>query len=83
MCVPVSPIDLQKPEESKPPSWLARTKVFLKEAWQELNMVSFPPWPEVRASALTVLLFILLVGVFVFAVDQLCERYLDPLMFRR
>ena len=79
----MSPVDLQKPEVTKPLTRLARIKVFLEEAWQELKMVTFPAWPEVRTSVLAVLLFILIVGGFAFLVDQLCERYLDPLMFRR
>lgn len=78
----MSPVDLQEPQVKKPPARLARAKLFVKEAWQELKMVTFPTWPEVRASVLAVLLFILIVGGFVFLVDQLCQRYLDPLMFR-
>lgn len=45
-------------------------------------MVTFPTWPEVRASALTVLIVIFLLGAYVILVDQLCQRYLDPLIFR-
>jgi preprotein translocase SecE subunit len=78
----VSTVDLQEPEERKPLTWLARVTAFLKEVRHELKMVSFPTWPEVRASALTVLLVIFLLYAFVFLVDQLCERYLEPLMFR-
>lgn len=77
----MSTVDLQELEERKPLTWLARARVFLKEVRQELKMVSFPTWPEVRASALTVLLVIFLLGAYIFLVDQLCERYLDPLVF--
>ena len=77
----MSKVDLQEPEERKP-TWLARVRVFLREVRRELGMVSFPTWPEVRGSTLTVLLVIFLLGAFVFLVDQLCQRYLDPLLFR-
>lgn len=78
----MSTVDLQEPEESKPLTWLARVRAFLKEVRQELKMVTFPTWPEVRASALTVLIVIFLLGAYVILVDQLCQRYLDPLIFR-
>lgn len=78
----MSTVDLQEPEERKPLTWLARVRAFLKEVRQELKMVTFPTWPEVRASALTVLLVIVLLGTYVILVDQLCQRYLDPLIFR-
>lgn len=78
----MSTVDLQEPEERKPLTWLARVRAFLKEVRQELKMVTFPTWPEVRASALTVLIVIFLLGVYVVLVDQLCQRYLDPLIFR-
>ena len=79
----MSTADLQEPEERKPLSWLARVRAFLKEVRQELKMVTFPTWPEVRASALTVLIVIFLLGAYVILVDQLCQRYMDPLIFRR
>lgn len=78
----MSTVDLQEPEERKPLTWLARVRAFLKEVRQELKMVTFPTWPEVRASALTVLIVIFLLGAYVILVDQLCQRYLDPLIFR-
>ena len=78
----MSTLDLQEPEERKPLTWLARARMYLKEVRQELKMVSFPTWPEVRASALTALLVIFLLGAYIFLVDQLCKRYLDPLIFR-
>lgn len=78
----MSTVDLQEPEERKPLTWLARVKAFLKEVRQELKMVTFPTWPEVRASALTVLIVIFLLGAYVVLVDQLCQRYLDPVIFR-
>lgn len=78
----MSTVDLQEPEERKPLTWLARVKAFLKEVRQELKMVTFPTWPEVRASALTVLIVIFLLGAYVVLVDQLCQRYLDPLICR-
>lgn len=78
----MSTVDLQEPEERKPLTWLARVRAFLKEVRQELKMVTFPTWPEVRASALTVLIVIFLLGAYVVLVDQLCQRYLDPLIFR-
>ena len=78
----MSTVDLQEPEERKPLTWLARVRTFLKEVRQELKMVTFPTWPEVRASALTVLVVIFLLGAYVILVDQLSQRYLDPLIFR-
>lgn len=78
----MSTVDLQEPEERKPLTWLAKVRAFLKEVRQELKMVTFPTWPEVRASALTVLIVIFLLGAYVVLVDQLCQRYLDPLIFR-
>ena len=78
----MSTLDLQEPEERKPLTWMARVRAFLREVWQELKMVTFPPWPEVRASALTVLIVIFLLGAYVILIDQLCQRYLDPLIFR-
>ena len=78
----MSTVDLQEPEERKPLTWLARVRAFLKEVRQELKMVTFPTWPEVRASALTVLIVIFLLGAYVILVDQLSQRYLDPLIFR-
>lgn len=79
----MSTVDLQEPEERKPLTWLARVRAFLKEVRQELKMVTFPTWPEVRASALTVLIVIFLLGAYVILIDQLCQRYLDPLIFRQ
>ena len=78
----MSTVDLQEPEERKPLTWLARVRTFLKEVRQELKMVTFPTWPEVRASGLTVLVVIFLLGAYVILVDQLSQRYLDPLIFR-
>ena len=78
----MSTVDLQELEERKALTWLARVRAFLKEVRQELKMVTFPTWPEVRASALTVLIVIVLLGTYVILVDQLCQRYLDPLIFR-
>lgn len=78
----MSTVDLQEPEERKPLTWLARVRAFLKEVRQELKMVTFPTWAEVRASALTVLIVIVLLGMYVILVDQLCQGYLDPLIFR-
>ena len=76
-------IDSQEPGGKKRLWSVTRIKVFLAEVLQELKMVSFPTWREVRSTTAIVLIVIFILGAYIFLVDQLCERYLDPLMFRR
>ena len=57
--------------------------MFFSEIMQELKMVCFPTWREVRSTTTIVLIVIFILGAYIFVVDQLCERYLDPVMFRR
>lgn len=77
------PIDSQEPEKTKKPTWLAKIRIFLAEVKQELNMISFPTWQEVRERVIIVLVVIFVLSVYIFVVDQLCKRYLDPTMFWR
>jgi len=62
---------------------LARIRVFLEEAWQELKMVNFPTWRQVRARSAIVLFFIILLASYIYLVDQICNWLLDPLLFRK
>ena len=77
------PIDSQEPEKMKKPTWLARIRIFLAEVKQELKMISFPTWQEVRDRVIIVLVVIFVLSAYIFMVDQLCKRYLDPMMFQR
>jgi len=79
----VVPIDSQAPEKMKTPTWLAKIRIFLAEVRQELMMISFPTWQEVREQVIIVLVVIFVLSAYIFLVDQLCKRYLDPVMFWR
>jgi preprotein translocase SecE subunit len=76
-------VHIEEPEERERPGWFAKTRVFLEEAWQELKMVTFPTWREVRARSAIVLLFIILLASYIYLVDQICNQLLNPLLFRR
>ena len=77
------PIDSQAPEKMKKRTWLAKIRIFLAEVRQELMMISFPTWQEVRERVIIVLVVIFVLSAYIFLVDQLCKRYLDPVMFWR
>ena len=75
------PIDAQEPERMKRPTRLAKIRVFLAEVKQEWKMISFPTGQEVRERVIIVLVVIFVLSAYIFVVDQLCKRYLDPMMF--
>lgn len=77
------PLDSQEPEKMKKPTWLAQIRIFLVEVKQELKMISFPTRQEVRERVIIVLVVIFVLSGYIFMVDQLCKRYLDPMMFQR
>jgi len=79
----VSLVHIGKPEERERPGWFAKIRVFLGEAWQELKMVTFPAWRDVRARSAIVLLFIILLAPYIYLVDQICNWLLNPLLFHR
>lgn len=77
------PIDSQEAEKMKRPTWLTKIRTFLSEVKQEFKMISFPAWQEVRERVIIVLVVIFVLSAYIFVVDQLCKRYLDPMLFQR
>lgn len=78
----LSPIEAQEPEERKQLTWLGRIKLFLAEVKQEMKMVSWPMWSEVRSSVAIVLIFVFLLSVYIYVVDQVCEQLREWIMSR-
>ena len=76
------PVETQEVEKRKRLKWLANIRVFLSEVKQELKMISFPSWREVRAQTVIVLIVIFVLSAYVLVLDLICQKYLDPIMFR-
>lgn len=79
----MSLVQIGQPEEREGPGWFPKIRVFLEEAWQELKMVTFPRWRDVRARSAIVLFFIILLASYIYLVDQICNWLLNPLLFHR
>ena len=79
----MSPVHIGEPEERERPKWFAKVRVFLEEAWQELKLVTFPTWRDVRARSAIVIFFIVLLASYIYLVDRICNWLLNPLLFHR
>ena len=60
--------------------WFQKARAFFREMVGELKKASWPGWRELRCSTLTVLIGIVLLGVFVGAVDMSLYHMVDLLM---
>ena len=60
--------------------WFQKARAFVREMVGELKKASWPGWRELRRSTLTVLIGIVLLGVFVGAVDMSLYHMVDLLM---
>jgi preprotein translocase subunit SecE len=77
------PVYVEEPEESVRLGWLAKIRVFLSEVREELKMLTFSPWQEVRSMMAMVIFVISLLASYLYILDQISKRLLDPLLFHR
>ena len=51
--------------------YLARLTMYIQQTREELRKCTWPTWDELKGSTVVIMLTILMLGVFTFAVDQL------------
>jgi preprotein translocase SecE subunit len=61
--------------------YVARLTVFFQETWHELKpgRCSWPSWPELRGSTALIGITIMLLGVFVFVLDLVFNKFVKIL----
>lgn len=80
---------MEKGEEGGKPTWLAeatnwlpekfrQVKTFFAEVKSELKKVTWPSWPEVRATTIVVIATTVFFGFYLFGIDLLLSQ-----VFRR
>ena len=67
---------------SGPLGWWARAKDFLVKVREEVGRVSWPTQREVQATTIVVIIFSLIMGLYLFAVDAAFNKLVE-FIFRR
>jgi preprotein translocase subunit SecE len=67
-------------EGRRPPGWFI--KRFISESWGELQKVEWPTRPQVIQGTVVVLLACLIVGVYLFAADEVFKRLVQHVLLR-
>jgi len=60
-------------------SWPERIKAFYNDVRTEMKKVTAPPWKEVRATTIVVIITVFLFGAFFWIVDLILTQSLDQL----
>lgn len=55
---------------------VAKTRTYISEVMDELKKVTWPDWPQLKNATLVILVFILIVSLVIFAMDQVVSRVL-------
>jgi len=63
--------------------WFTALLAYLADVRREMKDVSFPAWPEIRSTTITVMMVVLAIAAYVYVVDEICVRLLDQMLLRR
>jgi preprotein translocase SecE subunit len=63
--------------------WFTALLAYLAEVRREIKDVSFPAWPEIRSTTITVIIVVLAVAAYVYVIDEICLRLLDQMLLRQ
>jgi len=55
---------------------VTKTRTYIGEVVEELKKVTWPDWPQLKNSTLVILVFIMIVSLVIFAMDQVVSRIL-------
>lgn len=55
---------------------VAKTRTYISEVVDELKKVTWPDWPQLKNATLVILVFIMIVSLIIFAMDQVVSRVL-------
>ncbi len=56
---------------------VTRTRDFSGEVVEEVKKVTWPDWPQLKNATLVILVFIMIVSVIIWIMDQVSNRALD------
>ena len=69
-----------KPEKKSKPGIFARIKQWCKETKAELKKVQWPTWKQTWNNTLTVIVCVILVGIFIWVFDLLAHQIIMALL---
>ncbi len=55
---------------------------YIRNSWQELRKVTWPSWPQSRRLTVAVLIFAIVFGVLIAAVDYALDRIFQDVLFK-
>jgi len=55
---------------------VAKTRTYISEVTDELKKVTWPDWPQLKNATLVILVFIMIVSLIIFGMDQVVSRVL-------
>ena len=61
-------------------SWPQRTKSYIEELRTEMRRVSWPTWPQVRATTGVVIAAVFLFAAYFFVVDAIVQAVIDRIL---
>jgi preprotein translocase subunit SecE len=67
-------------ELSKAASWPEQTKSYLEEVKAEMRRVSWPTWPQVRATTGVVIAAVFLFSAYFAVVDAICNSVINRVL---
>lgn len=67
-------------ELTKAAGWPQQTKSYLEDVRAEMRRVSWPTWPQVRATTLVVIASVFLFAGYFAVVDSICNYFITKLL---
>ena len=67
-------------ELTKAASWPEQTRSYLEDVKGEMRRVSWPTWPQVRATTGVVIAAVFLFAAYFFVVDGVCNFFISKLL---
>jgi preprotein translocase subunit SecE len=61
-------------------SIIVRTRDFTTEVVEELKKVTWPDWPQLKNSTFVIILFVIIVALIIFAMDQVARLIINGIM---
>ena len=62
---------------------LAAMILFLSEVRQELKLICWPDWRQIRSTTVIVVIFVVAVASYVYGIDVICDYLLEHLLYKR